>query len=320
MDVTFTPEQEALRAAVRDLLADHAPREHVRAVAASETGSDLTLHDRLVALGAADLPGAVELGVVLEECGRTLAPVPLLSAVGIALPALDAAGAAELVAATRAGTARPVLAFGDEPVPDALVATHVVRADGDDLVVAEAGTCTMTPLETMDTTRRLARVAGGTPATTLAGRARDALAAARRHGAVALAHELVGVGQACLDMAVAHASAREQFGRPIGVYQAVSHRCAEMFVAVEAARSLTYFAAWALDAGDERAELAASQAKAAASEAAVTAAQGCIQVHGGIGFTWEHDAHLYLKRARSGAALLGSASRHRRRIADLLGV
>jgi alkylation response protein AidB-like acyl-CoA dehydrogenase len=121
-------------------------------------------------------------------------------------------------------------------------------------------------------------------------------------------------------MAVAYARMREQFGRPIGSYQAISHRCADMFVALESARSHAYYAAWAVACGAGDAELAAAQAKAAASDAAVFCAQSNIQVHGGIGFTWEHDAHLYLKRARWGAAFLGTAAAHRRRIADLMGV
>jgi alkylation response protein AidB-like acyl-CoA dehydrogenase len=318
MDVTFTPEQDALRAAVRDLLADHSTRERVREVSGSETGSDPSLYRRLAELGAADLPGMVELGVVLEECGRVLAPVPIVSAVGIALPAL-AAAADELAGQVRTGTAIPVLAVDLDLVPEAHVATHVVWADGDDLLVAEAGDCAVEVLETMDSLRRLCRVSTeGVQRQRFAGAARAALAAAHRQGAVAVAHELVGVAQATLDMAVAHARQREQFGRPIGAYQAISHRCADMFVAVESARSHAYFAAWAIDAQDPGADLAASQAKASASHAAVVCAEGCIQVHGGIGFTWEHDAHLYLKRARSGAALLGTASQHRRRIADLL--
>jgi alkylation response protein AidB-like acyl-CoA dehydrogenase len=318
MDVTFTPEQDALRAAVRDLLADHSTRERVREVSGSETGSDPSLYRRLAELGAADLPGMVELGVVLEECGRVLAPVPIVSAVGIALPAL-AAAADELAGQVRTGTAIPVLAVDLDLVPEAHVATHVVWADGDDLLVAEAGDCAVEVLETMDSLRRLCRVSTeGVQRQRFAGAARAALAAAHRQGAVAVAHELVGVAQATLDMAVAHARQREQFGRPIGAYQAISHRCADMFVAVESARSHAYFAAWAIDAHDPGADLTASQAKASASHAAVVCAEGCIQVHGGIGFTWEHDAHLYLKRARSGAALLGTASQHRRRIADLL--
>jgi alkylation response protein AidB-like acyl-CoA dehydrogenase len=335
MDVTFTEEQQALRAAVADLLGDHADP---RAVFESETGSDLDLYGRLIELGAGDLPGLIELGVVLEECGKALAPAPVVPVLGIALPALAALEgdeAGELLAATRTGDARPVLALdaGGEDglfvrVPDAHVATHVLFDDSGTLAAADARACDIDVQPTMDMTRRLSTVRVKNADRVGLGDAEPALASAHRRGAVAVAHELVGVGQAALDLAIEYAKTREQFGRPIGVFQAISHRCAEMFVSVESARSHCYYAAWAVEVAGEggedvtadEADLAASQAKASASEAAVACAQGCIQVHGGIGFTWEHDAHLYLKRARSGAALLGGAMRHRRRIADLIGL
>jgi alkylation response protein AidB-like acyl-CoA dehydrogenase len=212
-----------------------------------------------------------------------------------------------------------VLALDLDTVPEAHVATHVAHVEGDDLVVTPADACEVEVLPTMDATRRLCRVRPG-DGERFADAAPAALAAAATRGAVALAHELVGIAQATLDMAVEHAKGREQFGKPIGVYQAISHRCADMFVNAELARSHAYFAAWAVEAGDERAAIAASQAKACAAESAIANAQGCIQVHGGIGFTWEHDAHLYLKRARSGAALLGTSIEHRRRIAELMGL
>ncbi|MGH8884182.1 MAG: acyl-CoA dehydrogenase family protein [Egibacteraceae bacterium] len=340
MDVAFTEEQEALRDAVRDLLGDHCARERVRSVTESETGADLDLYQRLAQMGVTDLPSLVELGVALEECGRALAPVPLVSAAGIAAPALAAAEMDVLLADLRAGQAIPVLALEGEAtlgdgivqgvfhrVPEAHVATAIVLVASDEdrprLVAVDAVDTPVEAHPTMDATRRLCTVRlEGAPviAAGPAGEGNAALEAARLHGAVALAHELVGVAHACLDMAVTHAKTREQFGRPIGAYQAVSHRCADMFVALEAARSHMYYAAWAVQEDTPDAALAASQAKAAASDAAVACAQGAIQVHGGIGFTWEHDLHLYLRRARSGAALLGTASDHRRRIADLIGV
>lgn len=318
MDVTFTPEQDALRAAVRDLLADRCAIDHVRAVMASDTGADLDLYRRLVDVGAAELPGALELGIVLEECGRAVAPAPVLTALGIAVPALEAAGADELLAAARAGEAIPVLALDPDHVTEGHVATHLLFVEGGELIAAEAAQCDIAPLATMDLTRRMARVrrTGGTPV----GDASAALQAVERTGAVAVAHELVGVGQAALDRGLAHAKGREQFGKPIGTYQAVSHRLVESFMAVECARGLAYYAAWAIDAGAADADLAASQAKASASEGAVLATRSALQVHGGIGMTWEADLHLFLKRAHAGAALLGTASEHRRRIADLIGV
>ena len=129
-----------------------------------------------------------------------------------------------------------------------------------------------------------------------------------------------GVAQRALDMAVEYAKEREQFGRPIGAYQAVSHRLADMLWEVEEARSLTYYAAWCADAEPESLPLAASMAKARASDAASAVTHQAIQTLGGIGFTWEHDIHFLLKRARVCAQLMGSAGQHRERVAELTGL
>jgi alkylation response protein AidB-like acyl-CoA dehydrogenase len=137
---------------------------------------------------------------------------------------------------------------------------------------------------------------------------------------VALAAELVGVAQRALEMAVDYARERKQFGRPIGSYQAVSHRCAEMLLEVETARSCTYYAAWAADAEPETLPLAAAMAKAYASDAGWRVTAAALQVLGGIGFTWEHDLHFLLKRARVDGALYGSAREHRERVAELSGL
>ena len=139
-------------------------------------------------------------------------------------------------------------------------------------------------------------------------------------GTVALAAELVGVAQRALEMAVDYAKERQQFGRPIGAYQAVSHRLAEMLWDVEEARSLVYYAAWAADAEPETLPLAASMAKARASDSATSVTHSAIQTFGGIGFTWEHDIHFFLKRARVSAELLGTSRQHRERVASLVGL
>jgi alkylation response protein AidB-like acyl-CoA dehydrogenase len=137
---------------------------------------------------------------------------------------------------------------------------------------------------------------------------------------VALSAELVGIAQRAQDMAVAYAKQREQFGRPIGSYQAVSHRCAQMLYDTEEARSLTYYAAWCADAEPGSLLLAASMAKARASDAARSVTNAALQVFGGIGFTWEHDLHLFLKRAEVSAQMLGTAREHRDRVAGLAGL
>jgi alkylation response protein AidB-like acyl-CoA dehydrogenase len=137
---------------------------------------------------------------------------------------------------------------------------------------------------------------------------------------VLLAAELVGVAARALEMAVAYAKEREQFDRPIGAYQAVSHRLAEMLWDVEESRSLVYYAGWTADAQPESLPLAASMAKARASDAATSVTHNAIQTFGGIGFTWEHDIHFFLKRARVSAQLLGTARQHRERVASLVGL
>jgi alkylation response protein AidB-like acyl-CoA dehydrogenase len=123
-----------------------------------------------------------------------------------------------------------------------------------------------------------------------------------------------------MEMAVEYAKERKQFDRPIGAYQAVSHRCAQMLLETEGARSVTYYAAWALDHEPESAALASAMAKAYASDAGWRVCASSLQVHGGIGFTWEHDLHFFLKRARANAATLGESRAHRERVAELAGI
>ncbi len=338
MDVRFTEEQQALRDALRDLLGDHSTIERVRAAGDGPSGVDASLHRRLLDLGVGELPGLVELGIVMEECGRMLAPAPLVATFGCAVALLRVAGGEALTAATRRGDAIPVavldrevavspsgVATGTLPhVPYAEVATHVLapaRLDdgGTALAVVAVADAAVEALPTMDRTRRLSRVrVDGAPAQLL-GRDQlgpEDLARARRWAFVGLAHELVGVAAAALQRAVEHAKTREQFGRPIGCFQAVSHRCAEMFVALEEARSLAYYAAWAVDAGADDADLAAAQAKVAAGATAVSCVQSSIQVHGGIGFTWEHDLHLFLKRAWWGEGAFGPSDALLLEVAD----
>lgn len=143
------------------------------------------------------------------------------------------------------------------------------------------------------------------------GEAGPLLAALLRRGAVAAAAEMLGAARRCLDMSVAYAKVREQFGQPIGAFQAIKHKCAEMLVEVEQAHAAVYYAAWALDAEAEDAPLAASVAKAYVGEAARRVAGEAIQVHGGIGFTWEYDLHLYVKRVKALEAMYGDADYHR---------
>jgi alkylation response protein AidB-like acyl-CoA dehydrogenase len=200
-------------------------------------------------------------------------------------------------------------------VLDAEGAAVLVLDDGDGAKLVEPGDATIEPLELIDATRRYSHVsaANGDP---LPG----SVEAAIDRAMVAVAAELVGVAQRAMEMAVDYAKEREQFGRPIGAYQAVSHACARMLYDTEEARSLTYYAAWVADAEPETLPLAASMAKARASDAAWTVTASSLQVHGGIGFTWEHDLQFWLKRAKTTGELFGSSRIHRERVASLVGL
>jgi alkylation response protein AidB-like acyl-CoA dehydrogenase len=296
--------------------------------------------------------GIVELAVLFEEMGYALAPSPLLSntIVGLALavggsadqrerflrplatgilrgtPALIDAGSAAspgvfTLEARRDGDA--VVLEGEKTlVMDAAAADFLMVATADGgrhLVERGADGVTVRPETSIDPTRRLCsvrfdgvHVAGEN---TMPAMGQDYFPVFLR-ACVALAAESTGVSQRAMEMAVAYAKDRHQFGRPIGSYQAVSHRCAQMLLETENARSAVYGAAWAADAEPGSLPRAASMAKAYASDAGWRVPDASIQVHGGIGFTWEHDLHFFLKRGRANASAFGDARWHRDRVAD----
>jgi alkylation response protein AidB-like acyl-CoA dehydrogenase len=181
-------------------------------------------------------------------------------------------------------------------------------------------------LPTLDQTRRQAEVSlrevrlPGSALLGEEGRGWPALERTLDLAAIALAAEQVGGAQRCLDLSVAYAKQRVQFGRPIGSFQAIQHQCADMMVAVESARSGVYWAACRAAEGDEELAAAASLAKCTASESFFACAAQALQIHGGVGFTWEYDVHLYLKRARAGRSMLGDPTFHRERVAKHLGL
>jgi alkylation response protein AidB-like acyl-CoA dehydrogenase len=301
--------------------------------------------------------GYAELAVVFEQMGRTLLPSPFFATVALALPALLAAGdsdalreyapglaAGESVAtlawveddgAWRGGTATTATHSGDTWTIEGHKAYVLDGAAADLILViaeapegrslfavsADATGLTRQATPSFDQTRRLARIElHGSPARLVgeAGRGDEILAAALDRAAVLLAAEMVGGAQACLDMSVEYAKQREQFGRPIGSFQAIKHKCAEILVELEGARAAAYYGGWAADSSPAELPLVASVAKATASEAFFRAAAENVQIHGGIGVTWEYDAHLYLKRAKTSSVLLGDPGFHRQRLADLL--
>ncbi len=222
-------------------------------------------------------------------------------------------------------------------VPDAHLADILVVAartrDGTTLedgvslfaVPKDAAGLTVTPMPSIDETRKLCEVRFenvAVPDGALLGELHAGWAALSRVfdvAAVALSAEMCGGAQRVLDMTVEYAKIRETFGKPIGSYQGVKHKCADMLVEVENARSLTYYAAWAVDGNEADARLAVSMAKSYASDASRKVSNAGIQLHGGIGMTWEHDLHLYMKRAKASEVAFGDATWHRERIARLLG-
>ena len=217
-----------------------------------------------------------------------------------------------------------------EFVTDAAVADLIIVVARNDnglvlLPIAKgASGVTITATPGIDATRKLYAidfanvVVAETDALVSGLKAEQALEAATDVAAIALCAELVGGMQWTLEAAVEYAKTRLQFGKPIGIYQAVQHRCADMFLWTESARSATYNAAWALSVNDPSAQLAVAMAKAYASDAGRDVGNNGIQVHGGIGFTWEHNLHLYYKRAKGGEIMFGDASHHRERIAQMV--
>lgn len=327
MNFELDDEQRTIQATARDLLERRLPTDRLRALLA-DGHNDRALWEELVDLGWAGLAigeehggqglGIVELAVITEELGRALAPVPLLANAAAAI-VVEHAGSerqrSELLPALADGRRRGAVAVAREGVArlaiDAGGSTALVVVEGERAALAPPATV-VTPEATIDPTRRYATVYvdGGEP---LPGPTRGALDRIE----VLLAAELCGVAQRALELAVAYARQRHQFGRPIGAFQGVSHRCARMLLDVDTARALTLYAAWAADHDDGALPLAASAAKAAAAEAAWHVTASSLQVHGGIGFAWEHDIHLLLKRARATGQVLGTAREHRTRIAAL---
>jgi alkylation response protein AidB-like acyl-CoA dehydrogenase len=298
--------------------------------------------------------GIVDLAVLFEEMGYALAPSPLLSTTvaGLALaangtdeqreswlPRLASGEARGTVALFDAGTSAAIGSFEMEAqadgdgillggekvlVMDAASADFFLVATADGrrhLVEADAEGVRAEPESSIDPTRRLYTLhLDGVhigPEATLNGGQEDYLPVLWR-ACVAIAAESTGVAQRAMEMAVDYAKDREQFGRPIGAYQAVSHRCAQMLLETENSRSAVYGAAWAAATEPESLPLAASIAKAYASDAGWRVPDASIQVHGGIGFTWEHDLHFFLKRGKANAASFGDARWHRDRVADLV--
>jgi alkylation response protein AidB-like acyl-CoA dehydrogenase len=328
MDFSLTTEQLELRRMLRDVTADQCTSARIREAMATPSGEDAALWKLLASelglLGVAvaeDDGGTggsfVDAAIVIEESGRGLWPTPVTAALAAisALPVGD-----EALPSLCAGERRAALVVADSSGE----ARHCIGAEGADLFVVatpdglqaiEATEASMTVSAGLDPLRRLASVSfSGTSGRSIgdaeaAGRAVDILR-------VALAVEAVGVANESLDSTVAYLKTREQFGRPIGSFQALAHRAADLAVELSAATSTAYYAAWAVDGAPEELSVVAPLAKAVCVDSAYRIAADAIQLHGGIGFTWEHDAHLYFKRATASRLLLGDSHTQRQLVAE----
>jgi alkylation response protein AidB-like acyl-CoA dehydrogenase len=333
MRFELSEDQREIKRTAREFLAARYPLEKLRDTDGDPHWAEVCdLGWPELALGEEGF-GIVELCVVAEEAGYALAPTPLLSTWAAGL-LLAAAGAEERIAGGRRGTVAQWDADGDadpetstlQPgerltgvkiaVPDAADADVVVVTAAEGRMFAVDGSdASVERADSLDTTRPLSTVRlDDAPAVELTA-PHDALSRAWHAIATACAAESVGVAARALDMAVAYAKERRQFGRAIGSYQAVSHACAQMLLEVEGARSVAYWAAWALDHDPEAAPAAAACAKAYASDAGRRVTRSALQVHGGIGFTWEHDLHFLLKRAEANAHAYGDARWQREQVA-----
>jgi alkylation response protein AidB-like acyl-CoA dehydrogenase len=338
MDFGLTDDQRDIQRTARDLLAERSTFARVREMIESHppaSTTDTALWRELCELGWPGIAiseehggqglGAIELSILCEELGRSLAPVPFLAS-AMAACVIEQAGSAEqrerwlpglasgetigALAGANDGTAELVVSGAEAGV------IVLIEDDGSGRIVTP-GEAEVSPIDAIDPTRSAARVESN-PTHPDAGEPIEHGCPGLGRALVAVSAELVGVCERALEMTVEYVKDRKQFGVPVGAYEAVSHRCAQMLLETEKARSATAQAAWSADANPEGLAEAAAMAKAAASDAGREVTQGAIQMHGGIGFTWEADVHWLYKRAQIDSVLLGGASRHRARLAEIL--
>jgi alkylation response protein AidB-like acyl-CoA dehydrogenase len=347
MDFDLSKTQKLLKQTAREFLARECKAERVRSLMETDTAFDAALWQAIADQGWTGLiipeefggigGTIVELAAVREEMGRACMPGPFLSTV-YATALIRAAGSESeqkrFLEPIAAGSMKATVAVLEESaswdlrtlrakqklfVGDADVADLIFCVTNSAVLAVVRRAAVVEPMPSMDATRKLYRVAfDGVASAPLQNSSRAAVESATDVATVALCAEMLGGMQWVLDTTVEYAKTRQQFGRPIGSFQAVQHQCADMLLRVESARSATYYAAWALSENAANAPLAVSIAKAYCSDACREIGNRGIQVHGGIGFTWEHDLQLYYKRAKSSETLFGDATFHRERIATFI--
>lgn len=357
LDLLHSETEEDLRASVRALLADHCDSIAVTRMYDGDRVVVDGLWKSLADLGLAGLlvpeerggqgASAREAAVVLEELGRTVAPAPFLTSAVVATTLLLESGS-DLLAAVACGerTAALTVPWSIAPEDDiprlrgdggvlAGTVTSVAGAleadlllvpvvNGDDALgihAVDVADAVVTPLVSLDMTRQLADVTlDGAVSTPVLDDAAHVVRRALDAGAALLASEQVGVARWCLETTLAYVKVRRQFGRPVGGFQAIKHRLADLYTGMESATAAARYAAATLAEGDPDVAVAASTAQAFNADLAVLAAEEAVQLHAGIGMTWEHSAHLYLKRAKADQIALGRPGQHRARLASLIGL
>ena len=355
MEFGLNESQEILRDSARRFFAGECPMSEVRRLTGTNTAYDANLWDKLAEQGYTGIIfpeeyggvglSKVELILLMEEMGRALLPGPFFSTVVLAGAVIDALGNAEqkkkYLAPICRGEARATVGILEASaswdlehiqtvagagtitsekrfVPDAAVADWicVVARNGVFVVDSKAPGVKISPMASMDLTRKVYTVQLNNVPTEKLGELAG-LAPAVDLATAALVAEMVGGMQRTLDMSVEYAKTRKQFGKTIGSFQAVQHQCADMYLETESSRSAAYYAAWALQEKVPDASAAVSIAKIYASDASRTVGNRGIQIHGGMGFTWENDLHLYYRRAKGSETAFGDATYHRERLARL---
>jgi alkylation response protein AidB-like acyl-CoA dehydrogenase len=355
MQFGLNESQEFLRNSARKFFSGECPITDVRRLMETDTAFDANLWAKLAEQGYTGIIfpeefggvglGIVELILLMEEAGRALLPGPFFSTVVMAGSLLESTAKKEqkrkYLEPICRGEVRATVAFFEAEgswdladvhltevngrlrgeklfVPDAAVADWILVAarNGVFLVDAKAPGTRVEPMQGMDLTRKLYSVQfDNTPAEKIG--ETTGLTRPRAIATAALAAEMVGGMQRTLDLTVEYAKTRKQFGKPIGIFQAVQHQCADIYLETESARSAVYYAAWALEHHAPDAAAAVSIAKLYTSDASRTVGNRGIQVHGGMGFTWENDLHLYYRRAKASETMFGDATFHRERLARL---
>ncbi|MEE4661426.1 MAG: acyl-CoA dehydrogenase family protein [Halieaceae bacterium] len=325
MNFNFTEDQTLFRDSVREFLRNEVTPDYIRQ---RWEGKAETLWPQLAEMGLTGVTvpeahgglgmGLADFVLLAEECGYVALPEPLTRTAMVAVPLLSQAASAredagEWLAAIASGELIAAVGLENALVEDADRAGLLLIQQGEQMAAVLSGEFSAEKNESVDPSRQLFSVAA---------RGGESLAVSSEHaldlGALACAAESLGLAQRMVDMTVAYTADRQQFGKPVGSFQAVKHHMADVAVKLEYARGPVYRAAWALDAGADNASVYVSHAKLAAAEAAALAAKNSIQCHGAMGYTWEVDLHIYMKRAWALAGAWGDTGHHKQRIGNAL--